>query len=30
MTFGFLWTLFVGMCGKNVSGHTYDEYLILA
>jgi hypothetical protein len=29
MTFGYLWALFVCMCGTIDPGHTYDEYLLL-
>jgi hypothetical protein len=30
VTFGYLGTVFVRMCGINVHGHTCDEYSILA
>jgi hypothetical protein len=30
VTFGYLWVLFVRMCGTIDPGHTYDEYLVLA
>jgi hypothetical protein len=29
MTFGYLWTLCVRVCGINDPGHTCDEYLVL-
>jgi hypothetical protein len=29
MTFGYLWTLYVNVCGINDLGHTCDEYLVL-
>jgi hypothetical protein len=29
MTFGFMWTLFVCVCGINDPGYTCDEYLVL-
>jgi hypothetical protein len=29
MTFDYLWTLYVHVCGINDPGHTCDEYLIL-
>jgi hypothetical protein len=29
MTFVYLWTLYVCLCGINDSGHTCDEYLVL-
>jgi hypothetical protein len=29
MTFGYLWRLYVHMCGINDPGHTCDEYLVL-
>jgi hypothetical protein len=29
MTFSYLWTLYIRVCGINDPGHTYDEYLVL-
>jgi hypothetical protein len=29
MTFGYLWTLYVRVCGINDPGHTCDEYMVL-
>jgi hypothetical protein len=29
MTFGYLWTLFIHICGTIDPGHTYDEYMVL-
>jgi hypothetical protein len=29
MTFGYMWTLYVRVCGINDSEHTCDEYLVL-
>jgi hypothetical protein len=29
VTFGYLWTLYVRMCGINDPGHTCDDYLVL-
>jgi hypothetical protein len=29
MTFGYLWTLYVCVCGINDPGHIYNEYLIV-
>jgi hypothetical protein len=29
MTFSYLWTLYVRVCGINDHGHTCDEYLVL-